>query len=128
MGFNFSRPLKITDENLPQVRAWQRTWRGRWSGIGICEDKRCPICGSYYISRQYCEGRARGVRYTCPYCQRLTVDDPWIPDNDRPEAIVSCYLRDWVRCPNCGKRFTLANPSSWNGERHVTCGQRLKIE
>jgi hypothetical protein len=35
---------------------------------------------------------------------------------------------NWVLCPNCGRRFALHSKSSWNRDRHMTCGKRLIIE
>jgi hypothetical protein len=34
----------------------------------------------------------------------------------------------WVTCPYCDIRFALYNPSSWDGEKHKRCGQRLIID
>lgn len=38
------------------------------------------------------------------------------------------YQENWVKCPKCGGRFSLNNISSWSGERHRKCGQRLKFK
>jgi hypothetical protein len=47
---------------------------------------------------------------------------------DAQPLVVTPYRQDWVLCPNCGKRFSLHNPASWTGKRHLTCGQRLDIK
>lgn len=46
-------------------------------------------------------------------------------DNEPIEAAV--YQLNWVKCPQCGWRFCLKNTSSWSGERHRRCGQRLRL-
>jgi hypothetical protein len=33
----------------------------------------------------------------------------------------------WVSCPGCRRRFKLSDTKRWNGERHMSCGQRLVI-
>jgi len=33
----------------------------------------------------------------------------------------------FVECPNCGWRFKPTDSSAWNGDRHLRCGQRLRI-
>lgn len=47
-------------------------------------------------------------------------------DDEPMEATV--YQENWVKCPKCGGRFCLNNISSWSGERHRKCGQRLKFK
>ena len=136
MGYDFSRPCRVTDENLPRVRAWLTTWAGRRSRTFVIGDKRCPVCASYLIARRFCrwerDGSGAPVRHImgleaiCPYCQRPTVQDPWVPDNDNPSMEVAPHRPGWVLCPGCGKTFSLT-PYSWDGERHQTCGQRLRI-
>ena len=32
----------------------------------------------------------------------------------------------WTRCPNCDIRFSVADPTCWDGERH-TCGCRIRL-
>jgi hypothetical protein len=123
IGYTFSEPLKITDENVAEVHAWLRTWWGRRTKIAVMMSKRCPECGSYYIRRRL---TTVSFRVLCPFCQRVTVDDPLIPDNDNPPAEVVPHTPGWVRCPFCRKYFSLTD-YSWNGERHRTCGQRLVV-
>lgn len=31
----------------------------------------------------------------------------------------------WLTCPGCGRRFSLSNARSWNGQRHRSCGQQI---
>ncbi|WP_035613607.1 hypothetical protein [Haloferula sp. BvORR071] len=33
----------------------------------------------------------------------------------------------WVKCPHCGRRFSIHHDMSWGGERHLSCGVRLRI-
>jgi hypothetical protein len=49
------------------------------------------------------------------------------PRNDSPPITIHPFQLDWVRCPCCKKAFCLRSSSSWNGERHMTCGQQLII-
>jgi hypothetical protein len=50
-----------------------------------------------------------------------------LAENINPAAKVVPYKNDWILCPNCNKRFSMRNASSWSGERHSTCGQRLDV-
>ena len=101
----------------------------------IVTEKKCPFCGSLYFGRQWrhCVWEEDGTRYNrpivryCPNCQRVTVDKPWIPDNDNLPVSVKPNQANWVRCPCCHKHFSLES-DSWTGERHITCGQRLVID
>lgn len=34
----------------------------------------------------------------------------------------------FVVCPFCGKAFSLDDSARWSGERHLTCGQRIRLE
>jgi hypothetical protein len=101
----------------------------------IVYDKKCPRCGSYYFGRTIlCRRGEDGSHYCgvmeryCPHCQCLTVDNPYIPDNDNPPVSVKPNHAHWVKCPCCQKHFAVEYGGSWNGERHTTCGQRLLIQ
>jgi len=89
--------------------------------------KRCPICGSQFVGRTFCENYALGIEVRCPQCKRCTVEDHGIPDNDNPPAHTTPYRENWVKCPQCRWRFPLEEPY-WNGERHRPCGQRIIID
>jgi hypothetical protein len=100
----------------------------------IIRTKKCPLCGSFYFGRTIPFRRGEdGTRYYgireryCPRCQCVTVDDPYIPDNDNPPVSVKPNHVNWVKCPHCQKHFSLEFRASWNGERHTTCGQYLTI-
>ena len=124
------KPFKVTDENMEQIKT-------RYRGLVVLISKRCPICQSYLVCWRCSEwnrdaqgnrlSHSVGVQVVCPFCRRATVDDPWMSDNDSPSMAVIPNTVGWVQCPNCGKRFDLANHASWNGESHRTCGQRLNI-
>jgi hypothetical protein len=102
----------------------------------VLRNKRCPVCQSPLVAHkesgwQFDEQGNRtshSVRLeaTCPNCQSLTVDDPFVPDNDNEPMQVTPYQPDWVKCPCCGWRFCLRDTSSWRGGRHRKCGQRLE--
>jgi hypothetical protein len=51
-----------------------------------------------------------------------------MPYNDAPAVTVTINSRGWVKCPYCGILFKPTNASSWNGERHRKCGQRLQMQ
>lgn len=46
--------------------------------------------------------------------------------SDLPAVVVE-VSSDWVSCPFCDKRFKLYDARRWDGEMHVTCGQRIII-
>jgi hypothetical protein len=122
--------FRVTEENLEEAKA-------RYQGLIVYTRKRCPECQSYLVGwhdphwEYDTEGKrlrhCYSVHITCPSCRRLTVEDPWTPDNDNPSLSVIPNAVGWVLCPNCGKRFALSNNGSWNGERHLTCGQSLSL-
>ncbi len=37
------------------------------------------------------------------------------------------YTAGWIECPSCGARFSLRDAARWNGDRHLTCGQKIVI-
>jgi len=49
---------------------------------------------------------------------------------ERTETLLTAEtdVRGWLTCPGCGKRFAAYNPSSWNGSRHQSCGQRIALK
>lgn len=87
----------------------------------------CPYCGKQLRTP---------LAKQCRHCRRDWHDPaqlkflgggPKSAALDAPVAVIP-YQPDWVRCSRCGKRFSIRSASSWDGERHVTCGQRLTIE
>lgn len=55
------------------------------------------------------------------------VVEPWtgaFRKNDSP-AITVEVSSGWVTCPYCDMRFMLSYSQRWDGDRHITCGQRL---
>jgi len=124
-------PFKVTEENLEEIRR-------RFPWLLILQYKKCPFCQSYLVgaevrrcSKYQMLHQSQNPRLLptiyCPFCQRQTLDDPWVPDNETPPLEVRPFLPNWVRCPCCGWKFSLDNPSSWTGECHRKCGQRLII-
>jgi len=57
----------------------------------------------------------------------LSTAQPFLPSENEPmEAVL--FQSNWIKCPQCGWKFCLSNTSSWTGERHRRCGQRLKLK
>jgi len=129
----------MTEERKEQIR--QRLLRARYPRRGaakfthenehnplILED--CPIC--HGRGKVTWEGEVDGGRIaeiiTCPECLGEGITGQVVPyfSNAAPicEAIV--YAQDWMRCPYCGKRFSLRDPDRWTGLRHTTCGQKIR--
>lgn len=135
-SFDPDKPFLLTYDHVPEFMEWLESWYGRRSKVFIVKRKRCPLCTSYLISRRK-SGRKLdengntifylGHEISCPFCQRLTVEDPRVPDNENPVMDVAPHVPGWVRCPNCRFYFSLDNDSSWSKGRHRTCGQRLQI-
>jgi hypothetical protein len=50
-----------------------------------------------------------------------------MPPNTNQPMQVSADSDGRLRCPNCGKRFTLTDSQRWLGGRHTTCGQELLL-
>lgn len=40
---------------------------------------------------------------------------------------VTVDAKGWARCPKCNFRFKLSNPSSFDGQRHLSCRQPLLV-
>jgi hypothetical protein len=59
--------------------------------------------------------------------KRDTAGATQISDNPNPTVVVTPNAVNWVKCPCCGKRFSLDSAASWDGKQHTTCGQRLLI-
>jgi len=100
--------------------------------------KRCPTCGVWLVgwteSKWQLDEQGNhsshsiALKAKCPNCQKLTVAEPWVPDNDNEPLLVLPFASSWVKCPQCGWKFSLEEPTSWSGERHLKCGQRLIIQ
>jgi hypothetical protein len=101
-------------------------------------DKWCPRCGEQLIARKFSRWEyndagertchSYGMEALCPQCGECTVDDPFVPTNSNPSQTVRPYREGWIQCPCCGWRFALHDKSSWAGEKHRKCGQRLVID
>ncbi len=118
-------PFKVTDENLEEIRVLH-------PNLLIFLRKKCPICQSYVV----CNTRHRKLNDPpsitapigyCPNCRAVTVDDPWVPDNENPLIEVMPYQPNWVRCPHCGVRFSILSQTSWTGERHSSGSTAMPI-
>jgi len=46
--------------------------------------------------------------------------------SDLPAVVVEASS-DWVECPFCDWRFRVSDDRRWDGERHLTCGQRIIV-
>ena len=122
-------PFIVTDANAEE----QVT---RHPGIHILYTKQCPVCRSYLVYWYFTEYKTHisgngmsvgsGRKIICPNCQKLTVSDPLMPDNDNPPMEGTPFEPDWVRCPNCRRGFRLSS-GEWTGQRHRRCGQLLNI-
>ena len=101
-------------------------------------DKWCPRCGEQLVARRFSRWtqdeqgdravHAYGMEAVCPRCGVCTVEDPFVPANDNPPQPVRPDENGWLRCPCCGIRFPFHDRSFCDGQRHLRCGQRLRIE
>jgi hypothetical protein len=48
--------------------------------------------------------------------------------NNNPPMDSILRADGWLRCPNCGWKFTINDPFAWNGRMHSKCGQRLNVK
>jgi nitrite reductase/ring-hydroxylating ferredoxin subunit len=46
-------------------------------------------------------------------------------DNSEMEAAVNSAA--WIKCPFCRISFKISSGEHWNGEKHLSCGQKIKI-
>ncbi len=56
----------------------------------------------------------------------INVDLEYGFDNNRQELGVDS-MSDWSTCPFCEIKFKVTNTNSFNHGKHLTCGQKLKI-
>lgn len=47
--------------------------------------------------------------------------------NDNPEMGAKANQFGWVKCPNCHISFKITSSSSWDGERHKSCEQKIRL-
>ncbi|WP_163998207.1 hypothetical protein [Pyxidicoccus caerfyrddinensis] len=47
---------------------------------------------------------------------------------EHPEMTATVRPDRFVVCPSCGKAFSLTDSARWDGSRHVTCGQRIRLD
>lgn len=57
----------------------------------------------------------------------LKREDSW-PARHEPEKSAKLYAVDFILCPFCGKRFSVRDGARFGGNRHLTCGQKIKVQ
>jgi hypothetical protein len=141
MKIDLIKPFFISNENKDEIDQQVQKQTRRFGGLGapqyrVKHNKKCPICGSYCLwhihsgcrydpkTHSYLYG---GITVICPNCQKCTVDEPLIPDNDAPPIQVTPYMPEWVKCPHCGVRFKYTQEAYYRKGRHCRCGQQLII-
>jgi hypothetical protein len=45
----------------------------------------------------------------------------------RSPVEVAPYMEGWLQCPGCDRRFAMYDPSRWDGEKHLMCGQQITV-
>ena len=126
---------------LPGLGLWndpdfQRDWNeGRivLGGDGIvvaqCKDWHCTVCGHRWgeefrrrfeqAEREFAEEAAKRVEEAAEQesaAVRFGVLDAILQPDGR-----------WTTCPHCGHEFSIYNENSWDGEKHLRCGTRLRL-
>ena len=91
----------------------------------------CPKChGIGKVCRHFTTRGGRCVaREQCDSCggKGITGEIERYFSNDNPEIVAECRSEGRVACPACGWRFRATDPHAWTGQRHMRCGQKLKL-
>jgi hypothetical protein len=89
----------------------------------------CSMCRG---QGKRCELDTSNGSYTldvCSACNGSGVTgevEPYFSD-DKPEVAAEADPHGWLTCPTCGWRFAIRDSSAWTGQRHLQCGQRIRI-
>lgn len=46
---------------------------------------------------------------------------------DESEITVTANSLDWVKYPFCDIQFKITSSESWDGKKHLSCGQKIKL-
>lgn len=87
----------------------------------------CPDCEGTGKIRT--ENRNTFTFTVCESCSGSGTTGRIVPyfRNDHPALTVAVDADGWLRCPHCGKYFTIHDAERWTGLRHKTCGQKLLV-
>jgi len=118
---------RLLRDHYPRRAAAKFTYENDHNPL-IRED--CPRCrGTGTISQddETDEGWV-AEKTTCPKCEGEGITGGVVPYfiNDAPLREACTYADGWIKCPSCGKRFSLSDPACWTGLRHITCGQKIQ--
>jgi hypothetical protein len=65
----------------------------------------------------------------CPDCAGAGTNGELEPffANDAPVETVVAGVDGWLSCPGCARRFSPRDAQAWTGQRHIRCGQRIRV-
>jgi hypothetical protein len=43
----------------------------------------------------------------------------------RKPVEVDTFMPGWIKCPGCQRKFALKDTHVWDGQRHLSCGQKI---
>lgn len=91
----------------------------------------CPQCrgrGKYDTFQKSSSGVVQTLN-ECEACNGTGVVPEIEPffNNDNEPVPVAANADGWIKCPNCGWRFTITDKHAWTGLRHMRCGQKLHV-
>ncbi|HYP50568.1 MAG TPA: hypothetical protein VEQ34_06470 [Pyrinomonadaceae bacterium] len=46
---------------------------------------------------------------------------------DNPEMESAVNSAGWIKCPFCQISFKISSQEHWDGEKHISCGQKIKL-
>ena len=92
----------------------------------------CPQCCGHAKYDTFQES-SQGVVQTlheCDACNGTGVVPDIEPffENDNEPISITANADGWIKCPNCGWRFTITDKHAWTGLRHMRCGQKLHVK
>jgi hypothetical protein len=104
----------------------------RWNFKG-----RCDQCGFqktfWFVGNQRMMNMAEaGAKALERYMPHLAAAGPIGGESSHPindsSPIEAHLVGDSINCPCCGRRFKQSDRNRWDGERHLTCGQRIILK
>jgi len=124
----------VTEKALVRRRVLEASYPRRAQADFLLDPDHNPLiledCATCHGTGQICsEGSGSYVLDVCDSCEgcgwsgRLT---RYFPDDSG--APRRAQLSDeWLRCPSCGRRFTVRDTHVWSGFRHIECGARIAL-
>lgn len=91
----------------------------------------CRECRGYgrYDTFRETDGRLIQELHKCEACGGTGVKAETEPyfNNDNEPIAVAAEPNGWLRCPNCGWKFSITSKDAFTGLRHKRCGQKLHV-